>query len=272
MYLEEDVKVKELKGGAKENVSNLWATIQTRAVWQPTAFIFLYNVVQVDNLAWFDFLELSLGFTDTQLNVVIITSLLFVYVGVITYKYAFIDWSWKSIYCSTTVMTFLGSLMRVLLIHGITFGVSDFFSAFFSEAWMAFIDGVQLVPVNLIIVASCPKGGEATAFALYTTIANFALFIAGSIGKLLLSAHNITELLLSDQADAMAPMGKITWFAALLSFSGVFFLSLMPHNKEQVDDWRKAKWVGGGYLVLGMAACGFFYTVTLAGVGIAVNM
>jgi hypothetical protein len=271
MYLEEDVKVKDLKGGAKKNVANLWATIQTRAVWQPTAFIFLYNVVQVDNLAWFDFLELSLGFDSTQLNVVIISSLLFVYAGVIIFKYQFMDWSWKSIYCSTTVMTLLGSLMQILLINGITFGASDFFSAIFSQAWISFIEGVQLVPVNLIIIATCPKGGEATAFALYITVANFALFIAGSIGKLLLTAHSVTEQMLSDQEDAKGPMGKISWYAALLSFSGVFFLSLMPHSKEQVDDWKKKKWAGGGYIVLGMAACGFFYAITLAGVTIVAD-
>lgn len=88
MYLDEDVKVEELPGFRK-NCENLWDMIQTRAVWQSMGFIFLYNAVQVDNLAYWDFLELSLEFTNTQLNIVTIVSLFFIYLGVVTFKYGF---------------------------------------------------------------------------------------------------------------------------------------------------------------------------------------
>lgn len=41
----------------------IWNTVRSRAVWQPLGFVYLYNVLQVGNVAWKEYLKTTLGFT-----------------------------------------------------------------------------------------------------------------------------------------------------------------------------------------------------------------
>ena len=58
----------------KEQCSEIWSTVCSRSVFQPLGFVFLYNVLQVGNGAWREFLRTSLGFTAAQLNGIYIAS------------------------------------------------------------------------------------------------------------------------------------------------------------------------------------------------------
>lgn len=95
-------------------------------------------------------------------------------------------------------MSFFGCIMQLLLTKDFTFDISEVGFAVTSEAWLTFIDGVQLVPINLIMVALCPLGGEATAFAFYNSIAHLAIFVSRSISKILERYFNVTEESLLD--------------------------------------------------------------------------
>lgn len=271
MYLEEDVNIKDLKG-FKQNIANLWDMLQTRAVWQSISFIFLYNVVQISNPAWGDFLSISLDFSQTQVDVVTIVSLILLYLGIICFKYGFLHWSWKIMFVITTILSFLGALMQLLLVNDIDFGVSQFFYAYSNAGFLSLIDGIQLVPMNLMIVAICPRGGEATAFGLYATIGNFAVFISASLGSLLVEAYGVTEDLLSQgQLEYGSAMGKLTTTAALFSASGlIWVMTLMPHSKMQVDYWKKSKWNLGGWIVLAITCTGFLYIFLMVIISLAI--
>lgn len=43
-------------------IQEIWETVQLQAVWRPMAFVYLYNMFQVPNVAWQSFLQLSLNF------------------------------------------------------------------------------------------------------------------------------------------------------------------------------------------------------------------
>lgn len=45
----------------------IWNTVRSRAVWQPLGFVYLYNVLQVGNVAWKEYLKTTLGFTAVSM-------------------------------------------------------------------------------------------------------------------------------------------------------------------------------------------------------------
>ena len=117
----------------------IWATVCSRAVWQPMAFVYIYNVLQIGNSAWKQYLVSTLGFTSVELNSLLIASYVLLYVGVMAYKYYFIKWSWRSVYIITTAINGVLSMLQILLIQGITFGLGAFWFSLGDDAMAEFI-------------------------------------------------------------------------------------------------------------------------------------
>lgn len=123
---ERDVPVAPIPDQCRE----IYNTVCSRSVWQPLGFVYLYNILQVSNSAWKQFLRTNLGFTACQLNMLLVSAYILIYFGVICYKYFMITWSWRRVYITTTLLNGLFSVLQVLLIYGITFGLSPFLFAF----------------------------------------------------------------------------------------------------------------------------------------------
>jgi hypothetical protein len=119
----------------------IWNTVCSRAVWQPMGFVYLYNLLQVGNSAWREFLVTVLKFTSCQLNLILISAYILLYLGIVSYKYFFITWSWRKVYIVTTALNGFFSALQVLLIKGVTFGLSNFWFALGDDAFTEFISG-----------------------------------------------------------------------------------------------------------------------------------
>lgn len=97
-------------------------------------FVYLYNVLQVGNAAWKQYLVTVLEFTSVELNSLLIASYVLLYVGVMSYKYYFIKWSWRKVYIFTTTINGFLSGLQILLIFGVTFGLGNFWFALGDDA------------------------------------------------------------------------------------------------------------------------------------------
>ena len=120
-------------------------------MWQPLAFIYIYNVLQIGNGAWNQYLRTILHFTSTQINMISIVSSVLLYVGVVSYKTYMLSWSWRYLYFSTTLINLFFSVMQLSLIANITFGLSPFFFALGDDALSTFIDGIQFLPQTIMV-------------------------------------------------------------------------------------------------------------------------
>jgi len=129
----------------RDQCGEIWNTVCSRAVWQPMGFVYIYNVLQVGNAAWREFLMSVLMFEDWQLNSLFVIANVLLYVGVMAYKYYFIKYSWRAIYVGTTLLNAILSLLQILLIQGITFGLSPFVFALGDDIFADFIAGVQFL-------------------------------------------------------------------------------------------------------------------------------
>ena len=138
---EKDVPIQSTRA----QLSEIWNTICSRSVWQPMAFVYLFNLLQVQNVAWRQYLKTVLGFRDAELNTMLVASYVCLFLGTIVYKFFFLTSSWRRTYQVCILFNAVLTALQLLLIQGKTFGLSDFWFALGDEAAAEFITGIQFL-------------------------------------------------------------------------------------------------------------------------------
>jgi BT1 family len=255
----------------REQCGEIWRTVCSRAVWQPLGFVYLYNVLQVGNGAWREYLRTVLGFTATQLNYIYIASCVLLYVGIITYKYYLIKFSWRFVYIVTTLLNGIFSVLQVLLILGITFGLSNFWFALGDDAFTEFIQGIQFLPTTIMMVHLTPAGSEGASYAMFTTVNNSALNLSVALSTHLLGWWDVSKEALAN--NELTGMINLTYLTTAMQVSGILFVGLLPRTKEELFE-LKEKAIGsssiGGFFFLAITFLSIMYA-TFVGVMNIVN-
>ena len=166
----------------RDQCHEIWETVCSRSVWQPMGFIYVFNLLQVSNAAWRQFLKTVLGFTAQELNILLVVSYVLLYLGTITYKYCFLHSSWRRVYQSCILLNAFFSGLQLLLVRGkLPFGLSPFMFALGDEVFAEFIGGIQFLPTTIMMVALCRDGVEGASYAMFTTVWNSAMMLAPAI-------------------------------------------------------------------------------------------
>jgi MFS family permease len=140
--------------------NEIWDTVCSRSVWEPMGFIYLFNLLQVQNAAWRQFLRTVWSFSDSELNDLLVASYVLLYVGTMVYKYCFLQISWRHVYLGCILLNGVFSGLQLLFIRGKTLGLSPFWFALGDDAMAEFIAGVQFLPCTIMMVALTPAGSE----------------------------------------------------------------------------------------------------------------
>ena len=162
----------------RDQCKEIWTTVCSRAVWQPLAFVYIYNVLQVGNAAWNQYLKTTLEFTSTQINLIYIASSVLLYFGIITYKYCMMNWSWRLVYILCTLLNGFFSAMQILLIVGKTFGLPPFVFALGDDAFSEFLAGIQFLPTTIMV---CVYGKRFRIINIYITNHEYSSHIYRSL-------------------------------------------------------------------------------------------
>ena len=248
----------------KDQCGEIWNTVCSRAVWQPMGFVYLYNVLQVGNAAWKQFLKTVLEFTSNQLNSLLIVAYVLLWLGIMAYKKFFISWSWRSIYISTTLLNGLLSALQILLIMGITFGLSPFLFALGDDAFADFISGIQFLPTTIMMVHLCPAGSEGASYAMFTTVSNSAYNLASAFSTLLLGIWDVSKEAM--ERGELSGMIKLTALTTLIQVSGVLFVGLLPRTKEDLANLHANSMSGskiGGFIFLFVTFSSVLYSLVV---------
>lgn len=216
----------------REQCQEIWSTVCSRAVWQPMGFVYLYNIMQVGNGAWREYLVTVHHFTSCQLNMLLIVSYVLLYLGVLAYKRYFITWSWRHVYIYTTLLNGLFSLLQVLLIYGITFGLSPFLFTLGDDAFAEFISGIQFLPNTIMMVHLCPSGSEGASYAMFTTVNNSALTMSSMLSTQLLKIWDVTRTAFEN--GSFTGMINLTYLTTFSQTAAVLAVGLLPHYKEDL--------------------------------------
>lgn len=252
----------------RSQCTEIWNTVCSRAVWQPMAFVYLFNVMQVSNAAWREFLVTVLHFTSCQLNMILIASYVLIYLGILSYKYLLITWSWRNVYVICTLLNGCFSILQVLLIKGITFGLNPFLFALGDDAFMEFISGVQFLPTTIMMVHLCPTGSEGASYAMFTTVNNSALNLSSAISTMLLRIWDVSATTLHE--GKLSGLTRLTIFTTAIQTAAIGFVWMLPHYKEDLQalqgESQKSTWGGSLFLVITFGSILYAFSVCMMNV------
>jgi BT1 family len=256
---EKNIQVKSTADQCQE----IYKTVCSRAVWQPMGFVYLYNLLQVGNSAWKEYLKTVLGFTSSQLNIILIVAYVLLYLGVLAYKYCFIHWSWRSVYIFTTLINGFFSALQVLLIQGITFGMSNFVFALGDDAFSEFLGGIQFLPTTIMMVHLCPTGSEGASYAMFTTVSNSAMTLSSAVSTHLLGIWDVSREALAK--GELQGLTNLTVLTTALQVSGILFVGWLPRTKEDLVKLHHASSVSkiGGFIFLSITFLSIIYSMTV---------
>jgi len=247
-----------------EQCAEIYQTVCSRAVWQPMGFVYLYNVLQVGNAAWKQFLKTVLGFTSNQLNALLIAAYVLLWLGIMAYKKFFINWSWRSVYVTTTLLNGIFSALQILLIKGITFGLSPFIFALGDDAFADFIGGIQFLPTTIMMVHLCPSGSEGASYAMFTTMSNSAYTLASAFSTLLLGVWDVSKEVM--ERGELTGMVNLTALTTCIQVSGVLFVGLLPRTKDDLSNLHADPMSGskiGGFIFLFVTFSSVLYSLVV---------
>ena len=258
---ERDIPIASFRAQCRE----IWDTVCKRQTWEPMGFIYLFNLFQVPNAAWRQYLRTVLNFSDAQLNDLLVASYVLLYVGTVVYKYCFLKMSWRSVYFGCILLNAFFSGLQLLLIRGHTFGLSPFLFALGDDAMAEFIAGVQFLPTAILMVALTPEGSEGAAYAMFTTVWNSAMMIAPAFSSVLLGIWDTSvEALEAHQLDGLFNLSILT---TALQVTPVLFLCWMPHDRETLYALSRKAGSGhaaGGALFLTILGASMSWTMAVA--------
>jgi len=265
-----EVKNAKVKS-TSEQCNEIWNTVCSRAVWQPMGFVYLYNLLQVSNSAWREFLKSVLGFTANQLNILLIVAYVLLYVGIMAYKYYFIKWSWRAVYVFTTLLGGFFSALQICLIQGYTFGLDPFLFALGDDVFADVLSGIQFLPTTIMMVHLCPFGSEGASYAMFTTVSNSAYTLSAAISTQMLGIWDVGKETM--MAGDLSGMTKLTILTTLCQVSGVLFVKLLPRTKEDLSTLHSDAYSGskvGGFIFLSVTIMSVLYSVVVGVLNIVI--
>ena len=176
---------KRIKSVASEFQVMLGA-LSHEAVYRPMTFIIVYNVLQLSNASWNNFLLIGLKFSEQDLGAMAVAGSIVTWGGIMVYRRYLMEASWRSVYLGTTLVSLILSFGQLVLISGWNraFGIGDVYFAAGDTTASTFITAMQFLPAVTMYLSMCPEGAEGSVFALLTTMSNLAGVCASNLSTL----------------------------------------------------------------------------------------
>ena len=247
-------------------INEIWQTVQLQAVWRPMAFVFVFNLFQIPNVAWQSYLQLTLHFEPWILGLTVTLGSFMTFFGIVAYKYFFFKASWRSIYLYSAVLTAFFSLLQLVLIFqvNVKMGLSNYLFSLGDDVISQYISGIQFLPVCIMYMRLCPEGAEGSSYAMLTTFGNIALVVACSVGNLFAGIWDVSnDTLRAGNVDGLWRLSILTSLSSLLPLSLLF---LLPKNPAEQDELSKSsvRSVTGGVIFLTVLFVSLFWSISRA--------
>jgi folate/biopterin transporter len=169
--------------------------ISNKSILLPAAFLFLWQATPTSDAAFFYFTTNELGFQPEFLGRVNLVVSIASLVGVWLFNSYFKSVPFRKIFLwSTVISAVLGMTALLLVTHANrALGIDDRWFSLGDSLVLAVAGKIAFMPVLVLAARLCPKGVEATLFAVLMSVNNFGGFISYQGGALLTHWLGITE-------------------------------------------------------------------------------
>ncbi|NES99510.1 MAG: folate/biopterin family MFS transporter [Sphaerospermopsis sp. SIO1G2] len=176
-------------------IKEIRQAITRKAIWIPTAFIFLWQSTPSGETAYFYFFTNELNFQPEFLGRVHLVTNLASLIGIWIFQRFLravpfpIICSWSMIISAALRMT-----MLILVTHtNRALGINDEWFSLGDSLILAVMGEIAFMPIMVLAARICPKGIEATLFALLMSIFNLGGAISKEFGAITMHWLGITE-------------------------------------------------------------------------------
>lgn len=225
LIAEEPVKKTEVSpektSQIKQQIKLVWQGIKQKSILLPTAFVFLWQATPNADSAFFYFTTNELGFEPEFLGRVRLVTSVAALLGVWIYQRFLKNVSFRRILgWSVVISSGLGMTMLILVTHANRgLGIDDHWFSLGDSLILTVAGQIAFLPILVLSARLCPKGIEATLFALLMSIVNLSGLLSHELGALLTHWLGVTEtnfdnlwlLVIITNLSTLLPLPLIHW-------------------------------------------------------------
>ena len=207
--------------GFKNQISQLWGALQQKAIWLPVLFLFIWQATPNSESAFFFFSTNDLGFQPEFLGRLRLVTSIASLIGIFVFQRYLKEVSFRKVLVwSTIIAAALGMTTLLLVTHANrSLGIDDRLFSLGDSLILTVMGQITWMPVLVLSARLCPKGVEATLFALLMSVWNLSLLLSNEIGALITAALGITEtnfdrlwiLIIITNLSTLLPLIFIRW-------------------------------------------------------------
>jgi folate/biopterin transporter len=231
LIAEEKISKKTDFATVKHQFQQLRQAVTQKTIWLPTAFLFIWQATPTSDSAFFFFTTNELGFQPEFLGRVRLVTSIASLGGIWLFQRFLKTIPFRVIFgWSTIIATALGMTSLLLVTHANrALGISDQWFSIGDSLILTVMGQIAYMPVLVLCARLCPRGVEATLFALLMSITNLAGLLSYESGALLTHWMGITDR----NFDNLALLVIITNLSTLLPLP---FLGWLPSASTENGD------------------------------------
>ncbi|MBE9126327.1 MULTISPECIES: folate/biopterin family MFS transporter [unclassified Coleofasciculus] len=224
LIAEEHTTAKPNTATIKFQIKQLRGAITQKAIWLPTAFIFLWQATPTADSAFFFFTTNELGFQPEFLGRVRLVTSIASLVGIWLFQRFLKSIPFRTIMGWTTLLSaVLGMSALLLVTHANrTLGIDDHWFSLGDSLILTVMGQIAFMPVLVLSARLCPPGVEASLFALLMSIWNLSGLLSHELGALLTHWLGVTEhnfdklwlLVIITNLSSLLPLPFLHWLPA----------------------------------------------------------
>ena len=217
-------KQKAKESHVKGQIQQLWGALKHKAVWLPIAFLFVWQATPTADSAFFFFSTNELGFEPEFLGRVRLVTSFASLVGIFLFQRYLKTVPFRKILgWSTVIAAALGMTTLLLVTHtNRALGIDDHWFSLGDSLILTVVGQITWMPVLILSARLCPKGVEATLFALLMSIWNLSGLLSHELGAVLTSWLGVTEhnfdklwlLVIITNLSTLLPLPFLGWLPA----------------------------------------------------------
>jgi len=179
----------------RDQIRQLWGGIAQKPVWMPALFVFVWQATPTADSALFFFQTNELGFEPEFLGRIRLVTNLASLAGIWVFYRFLKTVPFRRLFVWTTVLSALLGLMTLILVTHANraLGIDDRWFSLGDSLILAVMGQVAFMPVLVLSARLCPRGVEATLFALLMSLWNLSGVLSHEAGALLTHWLGVTE-------------------------------------------------------------------------------
>lgn len=208
----------------KDQLKQLRQAVTQKTIWLPTAFLFLLQATPKSEAAFFFFSTNELGFQPEFLGRVRLVTSIATLAGVWLFQRFLKTVPFRVIFgWSAVIAAALGMTTLLLVTHANrALGIDDRWFSIGDTLILTVIGQIAFMPVLVLSARLCPRGVEATLFALLMSITNLAKILSNEGGAVLTHFLGITDrnfdnlwlLVIITNLSTLLPLLFLNWLPA----------------------------------------------------------